>query len=302
MNRINGLDKEKIIHLYNEGLSEREVAKKIGVSRTTIRNRLIQYGVIGRANGNIKDERILDEKILNLFKVKNIDEISNILNIPKWIISSKLKRLGIKIRNIRFTVDEKFFSSFAPESCYWAGFIAADGWIFKDIVGIEIHQKDSLHLKNFSQLIEFTGNINFRKNRKMCCLKFVSVNTKEFLRENFNIVEKKSLILLPPEKIPKEMIVHFIRGYIDGDGYFAKNFNIMGCRGTYEILSWIRDNVSKFCQVGNPKILKDHYYKMQFCGRRQCEKIAKWLFKDSNSKTRLERKFNIVNNKYLKEK
>ena len=302
MKRIKGLNKEKIISLYNSGLSEREVAKVIGVSRTTIRNNLIRYGVLGSRNGNINDEEKLNKKILTLSLLKTPEEISNELQIPKWIVSSKLKQMGIKIRNIRFTTNEDFFSNFTPESCYWAGFIAADGWVFKDIIGIEIHKKDLLHLKNFSQLVGFNGNINFRTNRNVCCLKFISEKTKQELEKNFNIVENKSLVLLPPDKVPEKMIVHFVRGYIDGDGYFAKNFNIMGCRGTKEILTWMRDNISKFCNVGNPKILKDHYYKMQFCGRKQCEKITQWLFKNSNSKIRLERKFDIVKTRYLKEK
>lgn len=62
----------------------------------------------------------------------------------------------------KYNVNENFFSLDTPESFYWAGFIAADGCILKNLKVLEIGLgiKDKKHLKKFKSAIKYTGNIS----------------------------------------------------------------------------------------------------------------------------------------------
>jgi hypothetical protein len=74
------------------------------------------------------------------------------------------------------------------------------------------------------------------------------------LKNNFNIVPRKSLILKPPKKLSFEHSLAFIIGYIDGDGSICKTvdkieknnkvidkeFIVLSICGTYEMLCWIK--------------------------------------------------------------
>ena len=168
-----------------------------------------------------------------------------------------------------FSVDDYVFSEISPTSCYWAGFLAADGNISHNKVTLTIQNRDYIHLQNYSNFLKYTGTIktykknyeyNGKKSIKKCSsLVFTSNKIVDDLSFYFNIVPRKSLILKPPNLTNKNLVDSFIIGYIDGDGsiglYKCKKLKqkrlSLQIIGTKLMLKWIQ---SRFEQILNEEL------------------------------------------------
>lgn len=251
---------------------------------------------------------------------KNIPELSVMFNLGKSTIHRVLKRNNIKTRSVSEAQRDKnivhgFFSKESLESCYWAGFFAADGCLHKAngrtyVVSIIQHLNELRHLEKYAKAINFCGKITTGINKtaygeaKWARMQFASKEMFGDLSNNFNIVENKSLVLEPPLLEQEEHISNFIRGYFDGDGYIlSKKYWTIGFTGTKAMLKWIRKQLQDGCLAHNPSIKKERSgtdtYKLVFCGKKQTPKIIKWLYVNSTEDTRLERKYKISLN-YLR--
>jgi hypothetical protein len=186
----------------------------------------------------MKKPRLLDLDQLSWIK-RNIDkyphnkELAKYFNITTKQIKDFLFTHGIRrsyTNKGRVIFNENFFGKYNALSCYWAGFIAADGCIStrknqKDkFLTINLQIKDRIHLKNFIKhingyrlkIIERNSTIN-NKIFKYCSVILYNNKIVSDLKNNFNIIERKTLKLQFPD-IPIKYYLDFIRGYIDGDG------------------------------------------------------------------------------------
>lgn len=127
-----------------------------------------------------------------------------------------------------------FFSAPNINNSYWAGFIAADGWVQdqnrgQDRISITLSQRDREHLEKLALAIgattinDFTAR-SYGQDRIFSRISFVSNELSNDLAGNFNITPKKSLTLEPPELDDEECRLAFIAGYIDGDGSYAVDY------------------------------------------------------------------------------
>jgi len=194
--------------------------------------------------------------------------------------------------------NEKVFDTFTMESCYWAGFIAADGCVFIDYkksmyrISIHLHKKDIGHVRKFREFLNCKNKIS--TNKDSCYIQICSKHMTSSLERNFNIVPNKSLILEPPKKMPKKFISHYIRGYFDGDGHLGYkkgstscNFNIAS--GSEKMLEWTLLNLPH---------AKSKIYKKANCysidiNNRNNLKILEWMYCNSYNNIRLDRKYDL---------
>lgn len=149
--------------------------------------------------------------------------------------------------------DSNYFSSMTLQACYWAGFIAADGYINNEQGKLEISIKDEGHLNKFKE-----DSLSTNKIEKLVLNRgYLVGTTQERIRitnrkwlsdlENlFNIKSKKSLTHEAPNVSTwsTEQIKAFIVGYIDGDGCitgFEKGDGQLNICGTVEFLTFIKD-------------------------------------------------------------
>lgn len=257
---------------------------------------------VGRKGFDIDNNLI---KRLYLDEALTMKQIGKKLGISHWTVLNRLKKIDVK-KNIRHSVNHDIFGSFTPESCYWAGFIAADGCINsnKRNVGIELAYIDNQHLKNLCGVVERDDMVWVREREsggkiyKYSSVSIVSKKIVSDLSDNFSVTPKKSLTLQPPNNLPKEYVHHFIRGYIDGDGHIGwhKHNNkprISVCSGSKKLLEWLTCGIKNNVKTGNPKIRKSKnkdLYNIEFMGN-QVYDILDWLYKDSSPQTRLERKY-----------
>lgn len=148
------------------------------------------------------------------------------------------------------------FDEYTPESCYWAGFLAADGNVdTKGRVRLMLKYDDISHLGKFREFMGSTHTIGSNTTEyNRCSFEFTSPYVCETLDLNFNIVPNKSLIYTFPKNIPDELLKHFIRGYFDGDGSICESFSNANsvtatlyatfCSGSYDFAKILYDKLS----------------------------------------------------------
>lgn len=143
------------------------------------------------------------------------------------------------------------------EKAYWLGFLYADGSVGskEDKIELGLAEKDLGHIKKFKSFMQIENKISYRPKTKSYRISFRSEKCKKDLI-NKGCVPKKSLILEFPdeEKVPNNLIRHFIRGYFDGDGWFTntKNCFQIGIIGTEKFLTGFLghvNNINKNCKL-----------------------------------------------------
>lgn len=153
-------------------------------------------------------------------------EIAEIFNIPEWKLKKIITAEGWG-RTPPKVVNELCFSEFNEHSCYWGGFIAADGCITakSETLKICLHHKDLDHLKKFKAFVGSTHAISENTDKYLRCeIGFKNTQVNRDLMNNFNITPNKSLTYQMP-KIPELYMRHFLRGYFDGDGCISESFS-----------------------------------------------------------------------------
>ncbi len=230
------------------------------------------------------DKKIIED-ILNYSKKNNISEKESCkhFNFSQKCLYYYKKKYGFEINDIgkgkfthrtirKYKVNDNFFEVPNILNCYWAGFISADGCIFnkhgQDVLSIALSSIDKNHLKRFIKDIEFEGDIkdycvhkeynNEKKVFKVSSITITSQKISDDLNKNFNIIPKKSLILLPPNITDNKLIDAFICGYIDGDGSISlcnsrrniQSILSISLLGTKEMCEWIK---SRYTEILNKK-------------------------------------------------
>lgn len=177
-----------------------------------------------------------DDKIIKIYNEEYLKGISGLKLGQKYNVNDKyfyrrFKKLGLKVRSNKensrkYHFDENYFEEINTEDkAYWLGFIYADGYVkTKDnILGIALSIKDKKHLEKFNNCLdsnypihEYKTSGGYKKGNGYCRLEVKSDKIKQDLIKH-GVVPNKTNILEPPN-IKRDLIKHFIRGYLDGDG------------------------------------------------------------------------------------
>lgn len=119
---------------------------------------------------------------------------------------------------------DNIFAEYTPESCYWAGFISADGSIdCNGTISFELNNKDITAIQSFKKLTGSEHTVSYRESTDASRIRFNNKALTESLYYNFGIGVAKTFDLVLPI-LPTEMYPHFIRGHFDGDGCFTEFF------------------------------------------------------------------------------
>jgi len=260
----------------------------------------------------------LEKELEDLIVDKYLNGVSNqvlssTLNLNRGTIQRVLKRNNVKLHKNRSALvcNEKFFDEYTKESCYWAGFILADGYLRKDspTLHIKLSKKDREHLYNFLKCIDCEKDI-VKKYLDCCYIDICKENIYYSLNKNFEIYSKKTFTSKISSKIPEKYILDFIRGYFDGDGSITgKKYTRINFIGTQQTLNYITDyffnknikiKTSKKNSTGKPPIHKvngSEIIGIISYGCKNAESILKLLYQVSDQKTRLKRKYELFKSK-----
>ena len=158
---------------------------------------------------------------------RSLTKLGSKYNIKRQTLSERFKKWGYEVVNQqnRCRLNESCFDSMdSEEQFYWLGFLYADGNISKEGYRIEMRLsiKDIAHLEKFRSFLQLTTKIRTGEcNGNGFC--HLSVRNKHLWNKlnSLGCVPNKSLILTFPKLqlfTKKEYVLHFIRGYVDGDG------------------------------------------------------------------------------------
>ncbi len=206
----------------------------------------------------------------------------------------------------KYEVNHTFFSTDTEESFYVAGFLAADGWKTRKSgggfsIGLQLWAEDLDHLKKIRDLMGCTSPLKFRKRKNTSgsisfSYNFIT-NSEQCYNdlERFGVVENKTYVLRMPEWLTKhELVHHFMRGYIDGDGCFChvdgfeQNHIHFSMRGTKEFLETFHgvllrsgvcdENREITANAGKAKLV---FGKLQYGGNGVVSKLYNFLYHDA---------------------
>lgn len=153
-------------------------------------------------------------------------EIANRLGVPEW----KLKKIisANKWGTPKPVIsNEVGFDEYSEESCYWAGFIAADGCVdTKSRIRVMLKYDDITHLEKLKEFLKSTHTISSNTTTyNRCSFEITSQHICDMLELNFNVVPNKTDKLVFPKHLPQEYMRHYLRGYFDGDGSICESFS-----------------------------------------------------------------------------
>ena len=164
--------------------------------------------------------------------------IGKILNKNRQTISKHIKAIekGEEIFNPNKLNSNMNINAFenidTEEKAYWLGFMYADGYVSKKRNEVSFSIKELYHIERFKRFL----NINNKIQKKIKDNKFVIYSIsfrlkkiKEDLINNGCVPNKSKILVFPNEyQVPRNLLNHFIRGYIDGDGCITTSNNGKG--------------------------------------------------------------------------
>lgn len=235
-------------------------------------------------------------------------------SVHRSTIQKILKTNNISLRKTspHTSYNVKFFSTYTNDSCYWAGFILADGYIRdnRNLVSIKLAKCDELHLCKFKDNIQYTGSVHMNKSQTYSYIDICGSWFKHDLINNFDITPRKSHTATYTNNIPYEFHKSFIRGIFDGDGSITYQRSTHGRRpimliyGTESVLTTISLIIQKSLNIhiknsnGLPKLIKKNgCYSMSYSCKHTIN-ILKWLYSNITEHTYLNRKYHMFNELY----
>lgn len=300
----NSIDVTKAVTLYQAGSTVKQVAGVLGSTYHSTRKALQSAGVLRRKGGKAQ----LDETALvaRYDALRSSERVATefgctpelVLKLVRAAGGETAKRGGRQI----YDYDRAFFDEYTPESCYWAGFIAADGGLVlakgAHRLQIMLGHKDRKHLEAFTRCagsdhpvkdVMVAGTLEVQ-------LTISSKRWWDALHAKFNLTPRKSLTLKPPpDGIPEPLLWHYVRGYFDGDGHVTSRLDSHGypvqvgfCGGSLEYMRWLHRFVRSHHAFTEDK---PTLFKFTLSGPLMRDVVVPRLYENSTPDTRLARKY-----------
>lgn len=301
---------DDIIQMRINNVKVKDIASKYNLNPHTVSSFLERNNI--RIRG-IQDEDTI-HKIINMYNSGvPMYEIGHQLHFSGTTISEILKNHNVAIRpvtesNKRYEVNEQYFEDIdTQDKAYILGLFYADGCRHKNCntVSINLQERDKDILEKIKECIEYTGPLRYidcsnNGNRQnQWCLSVSNKNIADCLYE-YGIVPAKEFKVQYPSFLTDELMPHFIRGYLDGDGCICKTEKRVSLTGTKMLLSGIKSYVENKLGIHFSLL---HYNKknpitcdIRVAGTIQCKKFLDYIYNDAN--LYLNRKHELYQNIY----
>lgn len=230
--------------------------------------------------------------------------IGVLFNLTERQVSIRVSAWGLNYSNKKY-VNSKFFSQDTKEVYYWAGFLAADGWIESNRhrIGLALQNQDIQHLYKFKKAVSSNHDICPFMNNSSNRIRFNSKEMVEDLRRYFNITEAKTFTYTMPYFEDDYKLLEFLRGYIEGDGHLeltkSRKVALHLCSANRNFL----EEFKSICEVLVDRPIeqqinlqinkKGQVYSIRF-NINDSNTLINLFYKNSTNKTRLNRKFEIA--------
>ena len=227
---------------------------------------------------------------------KSSIELSKEYGFSPVTICKILKRNGLNARdrtqsNRRYSIKEDYFDNIdTQEKAYIMGLLYADGYndTSRNSVNLSLKESDKQILEDITKIIQPEKPLQFVKVNKDNCenhyrLVMANRHISQKIAE-YGCIKAKTFSVEFPNWLDEELQSHFIRGYIDGDGWIGKKSICIV--GTEKFL----DKISEICysKFGfNTYKRKRHKHRnhnifmLDFSGRKKCSQFLDWIYKDA---------------------
>lgn len=232
---------------------------------------------------------------------KGICAVARHFDVCQSTLSKRLKEKyddTIIRKNGKLKVDSNYFKVIDNEhKAYWLGFLTADGYLCpqKNRLDLRLAEVDKKHIELFKEDIKSEHKISPSQS-ELYGKKFISygitIQDKEISNDLVKLgftSDKSHDANIPFNKIPKDLLRHYIRGLMDGDGSVMKINKGRGvgavicttvsCQLIDDITRCIKDEINinvkyRISKVKNP--IDICIYKQE-----EADKFFDWIYKDS---------------------
>jgi hypothetical protein len=221
-------------------------------------------------------------------------EIARQYDVDRSVVTKLLGRNGYASRPMsdikrKYTLNEDCFDVISENQAYILGLLFADGSnnTSRGAVVLQLELSDREVLERVNR--EIGSNRPLRtvvlKDAKHAHQSRLCVASRKISDrlDSLGMTHNKTYTLEYPTWLPQEMQRHFIRGYVDGDGYTSRTeCSIIGtkafCVGVAVVLS---DTLGVTTTV-RPRGDKGIHVELRVGGRLQCRKVYEWLYSDAS--------------------
>ena len=141
--------------------------------------------------------------------------IAEHFGVPDWKLK---KHIAINKwgKSLPIIGNASAFDEYSENSCYWAGFLAADGNVdTKNRIRIMLKYDDINHLEKFKEFLQSTHTISSNTDKyNRCSFDFTHKEMREVLEFNFGIIPNKTDKLEFPTYIPTKYLVQIGRAHV----------------------------------------------------------------------------------------
>lgn len=234
---------------------------------------------------------------------ETVSEVSKQTGYPRTCITRYATRFNIykkkyTRKNVN-TVNEDYFKEIdTEEKAYWLGFFMADAnmYIYEDgrrQFSIKIKDSDHEHLEKFKKAVNFSGQIikrcSIRKDTK-CYSSEIKIYNKNFCDclIKHGIIPHKTGKEQIPNTIPEDLKKHFIRGFLDGDGWVSGNIkkgksaNVGICSTNKVICDNLFEYFKTYLNIQMQINLYKNVYKVHTGKKEFVYNLLKFLYLNSN--------------------
>ncbi|WP_020603277.1 hypothetical protein [Spirosoma spitsbergense] len=191
----------------------------------------------------------------------------------------------------KYRLNEAFFDKIDTEAkAYFLGLMYADGHNDKSgrRFSLALQLRDKAIVETFKQCLDYEGPLLCdNSNPNVCILTVSSIRLCARLTE-LGCIPRKSLILTFPDFVEPNLLHHFIRGYLDGDGWITFSGRskqpTIGALGTDSFIRTLAGIITKNVSVKatiRPHDTSKGICRVMVCGSIKCRKFADFLYKDA---------------------
>lgn len=227
-------------------------------------------------------------------------------------LKGKVQPRTTKETSRRYSADDNFFDVIdTEEKAYWLGFLYADGYVSlkkensSNTLGCALASVDEPHLEKLKKSLQATNPIQryegkgYNGEGKPTYYSRLHIRSDKLVEDaiKHGIVPMKTSILMPPTTIPESLTHHFIRGYFDGDGSWAKTGKTFGYKlsvtGTEEFLLWMAQEMQLTPRLYSRHPDRDNNnFTLEAHARADVLKSIEYLYKDAT--IYLDRKYELA--------
>ncbi len=247
-------------------------------------------------------EQDRDEICLLYEQGTSIQVIADNYEVACWAISRILDRRGITrrpslIQSCNVNTNYSCFEEICTEEqSYWLGFLYADGCILSTRNSIALKLKDKEHVEKFREFIGGKQKIHKCIQRwdgfaHLSSLYQYSIGSQQIVRDlaHWGCMPRKTNLIRMPDFLTDNLVRHFIRGFVDGDGTIhcttARNEWRLSVCGNKSFLLGLQRYLVKACSLSYTALVQTKHspdvYNLRYSGNLQVPRVVDWLYRDA---------------------